>query len=220
MVARRATERLLNAATVIATLCAITVAAVRLRQTYASPKSEPRVGRIAEWRSYGSGGLRDGPSDAPVRIVEFADFQCPYCRRAAGYLDSVLIAHPNDVVLLYRHYPIHRFAHEAAVAAECSAQQGRFPAVRHVFFAQADSIGVKPWTTFAREAGVPRIDVFQECMNASATNDAVTRDSLAATRLGVSGTPTFLINDVEIEGYDGAELMDRVITRALAKRPR
>jgi len=57
-------------------------------------------------------------------------------------------------------------------------------------------------------------------MNASATNDAVTRDSLAATRLGVSGTPTFLINDVEIEGYDGAELMDRVITRALAKRPR
>ena len=211
---------MLNAATVVATLCAITVAAIRLRQARDSPSSAPKVGRVADWRGYGSAGLRDGPTNARVQIVEFADFQCPYCRQASRYLDSVLAARGNDVALVYRHYPIHRFAHQAAVAAECSAKQGRFPALRRLLFAEAESIGVKVWTRFAEEAGVSDISAFRECMAMPANDEAITRDSLAAARLGISGTPTFLINDVEIEGYYGAELMDRVLAQALSRRPR
>lgn len=215
---RKVAQPLLNAATVVATLCAITVVGMRLRQAYNARQLSPLVGRVADWRAYASAGLRDGPTDARVQIVEFADFQCPYCRSASRHLDSLLSVHSREVALIYRHYPIHRYAHDAAVAAECAAKQGRFPALRRLLFATPESIGIKPWPTFARDAGVPNANAFQRCLTTPEVETAVARDSAAAERLRIEGTPTFLINDVEIGGYDGPELMDKVLAKELSKR--
>src|SRR5450432_1686988 len=136
-------ERLLNVATVVAVLCALTVAGLRLRE-YLRPVPQPGASvavSVKNWRELGSVGLRVGPQDALVTVVEFSDFQCPFCRRAAGELRTLRERYPRDLAVVYRHFPIHDFARAAASAASCADRQGAFQAMHDTLFAQVDSIG-------------------------------------------------------------------------------
>lgn len=160
-------------------------------------------------------GLREGPANAPVTIVNFSDFQCPFCRRASDYLDRVRARHRDDVTVIYRHFPLHEFASDAAIAAECANTQGRFEELRRLMFAKRESIGIKSWSSFAAAAGVGDSAAFRVCMRSAEPRAAVVRDSLAGVALEMTGTPTFLINDLRLTGFLGDTIMDRHIERAL-----
>ena len=215
----RAKEALLNIAIGLVTVCALVVTGIRVREFLVSEKADGRVPTrtVSDWRKFASQGHRFGPPSAAVTIVEFADFQCPYCRAAATSLKELQSWYKDDVAVIYRHYPLrtHDFAREAAYAAICSEPQGHFEVLHDLLFAQADSIGHKEWSRFASEAGVADTISFLRCMSSPATSQVVTRDSLAGTQLGIRATPTFLINETLISGHPGFEELNNQVINAL-----
>ncbi len=209
-------QRFLNIATGVVACCAVLVAAIRVREAFFTTGRD--VGapvHVSNWRQYGTAGIRMRPSSARVTIVEFSDFQCPFCRTAARYLRDLRSRYPSDVAVVYRHYPLHEFAAQAALASECAAMAGAFEPIHDLFFAQGDSIGEKPWTRFALDVGVQDTVRFAECMRGQAAALALRRDTIAATQLGVHGTPTFLINDLQVAGYPGPAILDGYVEDAL-----
>lgn len=131
-------QMFLNTATVVVTLLAGVVGYAHLHEILS-----PRVGDgartsiVTDWRKYAAAGVRLGPDGARVTIIEFSDFQCPFCRVASGDLDDLQQWYGHDLAVVYRNFPIHPFAHSAAVAAECAAGMGAFEALDHRFFCRA-----------------------------------------------------------------------------------
>ncbi|HYW05960.1 MAG TPA: DsbA family protein [Longimicrobium sp.] len=189
--------------TVTATLvaCALTVTGLAVRREIAPPPAPLLAGvepprAVPQWRSFVKGD-RIGPADPRVTIVEFSDFQCPYCRTMAARLKAIRDRHPNDVAVVYRHFPLsyHPHAKAAARASWCAGRQGRFEAYHDALFAHQDSLGTIAWTLLASRAGVSDSVGFARCLSNADPVAEIELDIADARRLGVSGTPTLLIND-------------------------
>jgi hypothetical protein len=101
-------DRLLNAMIVVLGLCALATTSMAAYRTFRppTPVTPPPATSITAWRGFGAAGHRFGPRDAPVTIVEFSDFQCPYCREAAATLKAARIKYNGQVAVVYRHYPL------------------------------------------------------------------------------------------------------------------
>ncbi len=172
--------------------------------------------RIPDWRDYLDAGHRLGPADAPVTILEFADYECPFCRTFQETLNAAEARYPGKIAVVYRNWPLamHRFAYPAARAAECAARQGKFWQYHDLLFAEQDSLGFKSFTDFARDAAVQDSAAFAACARASAPVPAIDSDAALAMRLGGQGTPMVIINGVYYRaGIDGARL-DSIIHNA------
>jgi protein-disulfide isomerase len=213
--------RILDAALVTLTLCAVVVTGLVARREFFPPAGgmqPPAPVRVPDWRAYAREGHRMGPADAPVTIVVFSDFQCPYCGILTERLHTVMRAHPREVAVVYRHYPLagHPYALGAARASECAAAQERFPAFHDALFAAQDSIGVAGWDRFASTAHVPDLARFRACAAQAGPIATVKRDTVAGMRLRVSGTPTLLINDTRLQGAVPADTLEAFVRRALA----
>ena len=213
-----------RAAEAILAVCAILVTAVVIRGEVLRPKAQSRAQarQIQDWRSYGAAGHREGPVDAPVSIVEFADFQCSACRMFASTLKMIRGEFPREVAVTYRHapLPIHPFAVAAARASECAADQGRFQEFHDALYVDQGAIGLASWTRFASSAGVPDIPAFERCVNATTPDASIARDTVAAARLGVIGTPTVLVNGTAITGAPPLDSLRALVRRALAESSR
>jgi protein-disulfide isomerase len=204
-------------------ICAIVVTAVVARQDvfppHAESQSRGQVRQVQDWRAYGAAGHREGPMNAPVNIVEFADFQCPACRTFASTLKAIRSEFPREVAVTYRHapLPIHPFAVAAAQASECAADQGRFKEFHDALFIDQGAIGLAAWTRFAQSAGVPDIAAFERCVDAAAPRAGLARDTTDAARLGVIGTPTVLVNGTAITGALSLDSLRALVRRTLAE---
>lgn len=158
------------------------------------PVSEPVA--VSDWRQLLRGGRWIGDSTAPVVIVEFSDFECPFCARFHAVADSVLDEFDGTAARYYVHYPIsgHRFAVPAARVAECAADQGRFREVHSELFRSQDSLGLKSWESIADAAGIPDLKAFMRCNAATDEPTEVTWGRRLGDSIGVSATPTVIIN--------------------------
>jgi protein-disulfide isomerase len=141
-------------------------------------------------------GASRGPSSAAVTIVEFADFQCPYCRQMEPILQQVLAHYPHDVRLVYRHLPlseIHANAMHAAVASVCAQQQGKFWEMHDALF--ADPHGLDP-DNLRKTAARLHLDgrKFDACTVGVDAVAVVKADEQAGVNAGVDGTPGLFIN--------------------------
>ena len=202
----------------LAVALAAAVVLVRRIQHPTTPSAEARPRyprRVANWAEFSQRGARVGPQQAAVTIVEFGDYECQFCTRAATYLNRLRQRFPGDVAIVYRHYPIHEHAFAAAVAAECAREQGFFEPFHDALYGGARLIGTIPWTAFAREAGIPDTLTFVRCMRGGQAAAAVSLDTSDAARLRVRGTPTFLVNDVVVPGFAGDQIMDSVVRSRL-----
>ena len=136
-----------------------------------------------------------GPQRAPVTIVEWADFQCPFCALASPYLDYLVDAYPERVKLVFRHFPIshHSYAVTAAQAAIAAGRQGKFWEMHDLLFANRQDLDD---TVFVRLAKKLKLDTdrFQVDMAAQATMDVIERDRREADELGLRGTPMIYVN--------------------------
>lgn len=150
----------------------------------------------------------EGASNAKVTIVEFADFQCPFCKSfwtdsyakiKANYIDT------GKVRLIYRHFPLpfHVNAEISAEAAECANQQGKFWEYYNILFSKSQSDGTNLDKTslksYAATVGL-NISTFNSCLDSGATKDIVAADMDEGQKNGVSGTPTFYVNGKQIVG--------------------
>jgi protein-disulfide isomerase len=152
-----------------------------------------------------------------VTIVEFSDFECPFCGALAKQLQAIRHHYPNEVAIEYRHFPLssHHYALAAARASECAAAQGKFEAFHDAVFAAQDSIGVVPWEHFAIIAGVTNMLAFRDCYAQAGPIPALARDTLAGRRLRVRGTPTLLINETRLEGTQPLDTLELYVAKAL-----
>ena len=151
---------------------------------------------VENWRTHLASGIVRGRVDAPITIVELMDFECPFCQRMDSVLEQVRQRFDTSIAVVFIHFPLpnHRFAIPAATAAECGLAQGRFEQLQTVLFAKQDSFGLKPWRSYAAEAGIPDLNEFTRC-TASARELTRIKAGLEVGRaMGLRGTPTILLN--------------------------
>jgi protein-disulfide isomerase len=204
--------------------CALVVTILLVRREVLSNAAQARaitvetgVGRQPDWADYAVDGHSLGPLGAPLTLVEFGDFECPYCRALSVSIDSLRERYPGKIRLVYRHLPLrkHRFAVAAVRASECAHDQARFAAMHDVLYAHPDSLGVAPWSWFATQAGVLDLKQFDACITSTRPIAALARDTAAAIKLRVRGTPMLLIREKRIPGAYPLDSLDRWVREAL-----
>jgi protein-disulfide isomerase len=208
-------DRIVNAALVMLTLCAISTTALAVRREFAAPPgARPRV--VDNWRSVAATGHRLGPADAPLTLVVFSDYQCPFCAVLSERLRELRTRYPGEVAVVYRHYPLSMHSHSraAAKASECAGAQGRFEPFHDALFASTDSIGVVPWERFAHIARVPDAPRFKACAASEASVPALALDTAAGRELQVTGTPTMLVNERLITGVPPMDTLEAFVRQA------
>ncbi|MDT8437265.1 MAG: thioredoxin domain-containing protein [Gemmatimonadota bacterium] len=164
-------------------------------------------------------GPATGPDDAPVTIVEFSDFECPFCLRIHPTLQRVMSEYEGDVRLVFRQFPltnIHPRAQKAAEASLCAHEQGRFWDMHDALFADPSNLGVP---ALKERAGTLGLDVaaFDQCLDSSEKAAVVAADLQAGRRLGVSGTPALYINGRQLQGAQPYDVIARVIDDELRR---
>jgi len=192
-------RRLLDVAIVVTAACAILVTGLVIRKEFFAYTPAGRIAQatpVENWKEFAATGNRIGQPNAPVVVVEFSDFQCPYCRNLARSLKTVQARYPRDLTIVYRHYPleaIHPHARTAALASECAGIQRKFEAYHDVLYAKQDSIGLLAWDEFAERAGVPNLNQFRSCLAQGSLSKRVEADMEAGDRLGITSTPSLII---------------------------
>src|SRR2546425_4521579 len=136
-----------------------------------------------------------GPKDAPVSIVEFSDFQCPYCAGLQSTLDQILKAFPKEVNLVYKQFPlnIHQYARQAAVASMAAHQQGKFWQLHDRMFQNFSAINEENIKKWAKEVGMNMTE-FEKIMQSGSMETAVQKDIADGAAARVLGTPTLFVN--------------------------
>jgi protein-disulfide isomerase len=159
-----------------------------------------------------------GAADARVVLVEFSDFQCPYCASAATDMKTFMAAHASDVLFVYKHFPLSRIHPEAlpaAKAAWAADQQGQFWAYHDALFADQAQLGESLYVKLAEEVGLD-VERFNRDRNSPAAAAAVDRDLQLARQLNLNGTPTFLMNNLWIPGGAPLEFFEEALVRLQA----
>jgi protein-disulfide isomerase len=151
-----------------------------------------------------------GSANPKITIVEFSDFQCPYCKDAEPTVEAVMAKHSDEVRLIYRHYPLiqaHQFAMDAAVAAEAAGKQGQFWAYHNLLFenqpnvSNPDSFRRDKFGEYAKTLGL-NVDQFIKDFESDATRQRVLTDRDEGDKIGINATPTFFVNGEKvIKGY-------------------
>lgn len=160
-----------------------------------------------------------GPKDAPVTIVEFSDFQCPFCRKVEDTLSEVRKKFSDKVRLVYRDFPLpmHQNAPKAAVAARCAEEQGKFWPYHDILFANQTKLDV---ASLKANAATLKLNTkqFDECLDRDKYAEAIKKDMAEGTTVGVRGTPAFFINGRFLDGAQSAQSFEDVIREELERK--
>ena len=167
-----------------------------------------------------AGEPAQGPAGAPVTIVEYSDYQCPYCGRAAATLKQVRQKYGDKVRLVFRDFPltsIHPKAAKAAEAAACAGEQGKYWEMSDRLFAQQDKLDLPDLKRRAADLGLDQSG-FAACLDSGRMAAEVRKDAAAAEDIGLRGTPAFLINGRFVSGSLSLERFSELIDRELERR--
>ena len=144
-----------------------------------------------------------GPIDAPITIVEFGDFQCPYCKQFHEQtLTSLLETYPNQIKFVFKNFPLsvmHPQAEISAQAAMCANEQNKFWEMADKLFANQENLTETDLKTYTAEIGLVTED-FNNCLDNLNYSNVIAKDVADGTEYGVSGTPTFFINGILVAG--------------------
>jgi protein-disulfide isomerase len=161
-----------------------------------------------------------GRKDAPVTLVEFSDFQCPYCKLAAPTVKQVAQKLGDKVQIVYRQYPIeslHPFAFKAAEASLCANDQGKFWELHDAMFADQARLAVSDLKQTARRLGLDGKE-FDSCLDSGRHIEQVQNDLKEGQRVGLTGTPAIFINGVIVDGGAvGFSVLEGLIKQELSR---
>jgi protein-disulfide isomerase len=166
-------------------------------------------------------GPSKGPADAAVTVVEFSDFQCPYCARAESTVRDLmeLEKYKGKIKLVYRDYPLpsHALAPKAAEAAHCAGDQGKYWEMHGKLFAGSPKLEVTDLKGYAKEIGVD-LAKFEKCLSSGEKAKLVQEGQKAGEEAGVRGTPAFFINGRLISGAQPLSAFTAIIDAELAAK--
>jgi glutaredoxin len=164
-----------------------------------------------------------GPANARVTLVEFSDFQCPYCSKAVAQINAILKAYPNDVKLIFKQFPLenHPAAPISAAAALAAHNQGKFWPMHDLMFANRAKLGRPAILAWAAQIGLD-MKRFNQDLDSDAVKKAVLRDTKDGDNAGVDATPTLFINGQRYNGDLDLEsvrpVLDGELKRVAAKK--
>jgi protein-disulfide isomerase len=160
-----------------------------------------------------------GPADAPITIVEFSDYECPFCIKFHGeVLGRLLEVYGGEIQFVYRDFPLtslHPNAFTAALAANCAGEQGRYYEYHDALFSGRYGLGAGAYEQYAAELGLD-IGLFNACYESNKYEGEVQADFDFAAQLGVRSTPTFFINGIAVVGAQPFEVFQQLIEAELA----
>lgn len=155
----------------------------------------------------------EGPSSAPVTLVEYGDFECPHCGRAFPIIEEVRRKMGDQLRFVYRHFPlaeIHPHAQAAAESAEAAGAQDKFWQMHHQLFTHQDALGHVQLLQYAKEIEID-LDQFDKSLKTHEFAQHIRTDFMSGARSGVNGTPTLFINGIRYEGrVDVASLVREI----------
>ena len=136
-----------------------------------------------------------------VFLLEYSDFQCPFCRRVQGTLSKLREQYPKEVQFGYRHFPLdfHKEAKYMAESVECAREQGKFWELQKLLYAGGDSVSRAKLHQYAKKAGVKNARRFQTCLKERKYKDRVLDDLKEGMKLGIRGTPTFILGTYDTD---------------------
>jgi len=160
-----------------------------------------------------------GPANAAITIIEFSDYECPYCQRwHAEVFERLMNTYADQVRLVYRDFPltsIHPNAFAAAEAANCANEQGGFWNFHDRLFSMELGLSSQAYQQYARQLGLDE-EAFKECLDSGRYQEEVQSDFDYAAELGVRSTPTFFINGIAVVGAQPYEVFQQIIDKELA----
>ncbi|MEC9466620.1 MAG: DsbA family protein, partial [Myxococcota bacterium] len=157
-----------------------------------------------------------GPQNAPITIVEFADFECPYCSQGHELLRQLRKLYPDKVKVVFRHFPLpqHQNARPAAEASYCAHQQGLFWQYHDLLFDHTNALGPSSLQGYAEKVGLD-MNAFNACLASEAPKAAVRADEAAGREFGVDGTPSIYVNGIKLIGLLPLPLIRVIIDHEL-----
>lgn len=177
-----------------------------------------------------------GPENAEIVVIEFSDFECPYCGAAMGTHEVLVdrfksqdptweaavpelkrLAEEGKIKFVYRDFPLsgHPNAQKAAEASECAKDQGKFWEYHDILFANQDALTVPSLKQYASQIGL-NTNEFNECLDSNEKAAEVQKDMQDGQNAGVSGTPSFFVNGREISGSQPYKVFEQAINAASA----
>jgi protein-disulfide isomerase len=163
---------------------------------------------------------RRGPASAPVTIVEFSDYQCPFCKRAQATLAQIASRYGDRVAFVFKDYPLddlHPQARSASEAARCAGDQGKFWAYHDLLFASSPAFAGDALKTAAEKVGL-NPEAFETCLQSKKNAAKVESDRQQGENLGVNGTPAFFVNGIGLSGALPLAEFVRVIDAELTRK--
>ena len=157
-----------------------------------------------------------GPANAPVTVVEFSDFQCPFCGRVVPTMKQIEKEYGDKVRIVFKHLPLamHTKAPKAHAASVAADKQGKFWEMHDLIFANQREMSEAKYVEYAKQLGLD-VDQFTQDMNSPETKKRVDSDAAEAAKLGVTGTPGFFINGKFTSGAKPFTEFKRIIDQQL-----
>lgn len=181
--------------------------------------SPPRVARIDDSVLYAEHAPARGPADAPLKIVVFSDFECPYCSRFAKTLTFAEETFGPQLRIEFRHYPLpfHQFAAMGSALGVCAQRQGMFWEWHDALFADQSRVTPSGMQELVRELGLNE-EAIAACVKEDAVKEILAADRAAGQAAGVSGTPAFLVNGKFYNGALPIQELTRILEAELEKQ--
>ena len=160
-----------------------------------------------------------GPRDAPIQIIEFSEFECPYCRRGARTVLQAKEHYGELVRVVFRDFPLsfHKNSEAAAEAAQCANDQGKFWAFHDKLFENQRKLSREDLIGYAEDLELEKI-TFEECLNSRKYSKEIDKDREDGADAGVTGTPCFFINGIMLKGAQPFEAFEELINNELEKK--
>jgi len=167
-----------------------------------------------------AGAYAKGPADAPIQLVEFSDFHCPFCKRVEPTLSQVLAKYDGKIRFVYKDFPIdslHPGARAASEAARCAGEQGKFWEFHAKLYGGPADSSAPTLQAYAQQVGLDPAK-FEACRSSRKYQAPVQTDVAEATKLGINGTPGFFINGRFLSGAQPLEAFTKIIDEELQGR--
>ncbi len=161
-----------------------------------------------------------GTQNAPITLVEFSDFHCPFCKRVEPTIDQLMKNYSGKIKKVWRHYPLpmHAGAAHTHEASECAAQQGKFWQYHaKLFETQGEQRDEAALLKYAKEVGLNEA-AFHQCLSSGKAKAIVEKDIAKGNQVGVQGTPAVFVNGQLVSGSQPYESFDRIIQSELSKK--